>query len=643
MKLFSEYFSGHVSHDFHLFGNDDMDFLHQFPQSVWARAIEERYGLDLPAALTQREEARKKKIKGFSKGYYETIQDAADGIYQGLTYKGNQPEEVTRIRESAYNNAKNFIDSELAQRPDGGGAWMNINYPRTEYSFVVKKQSTSVTIKNNYIRELVDRLEGPKGSSAVGFDLSKIRNFDPENPVGNWYTIGFTCPQVKQISNNLQSWVTYASQGLLHAPNTIPDPEAHRRRVKTTYAPNAEATEKEIEEDIYRTPLYNKYTKYIKELEEKFIKEELAPEDVTLLKKKFQLKNPSTDSYSYLSANRGTFADELRAAPLNIRTPYKMTFDNLLHIVQHAEHSAKFEEQLIRALIDIDLITYPIQNYHGEDFDTMSFSKLRHPTVANPHHPGQTMPELLPGKILFNINQTIEKLQKKVADAESKEDLEEVQRLRDLIRNLEATRRVGHHYDPRDIEQPAAKRKRKPIFYQFDNERDVPEDLDKRDRTLAGGVYPNKSSEYEAGPGREDLNQNLENLMLVMGDDDLFDELVKKFVRENYKGRFNIFLKTFYDPEEEIISPTTYLAFKNLIKDKALRNLRLFNLTRPIAPRLAQTIISQTLRSLMSNVSSVLYKKNLGVSGTMRKRFGKDADAAAVRAAIGEMMDKAIT
>ena len=641
MKLFSEYFSGHVSHDFHLFGNDDMDFLHQFPQSVWARAIEERYGLDLPAALTQREEARRKKIKGFNKGYYETIQDAADGIYQGLTHKGNQPEEITRIRESAYNNAKNFIDSELAQRPDGGGAWMNVNYPRTVYNFVVRKQVISTTIKNNYIRELVDRLEGPRGASTVGFDLSKIRNFDPENPVGNWYTVGFTCPQVKQISNNLQSWVTYASQGLLHAPNTIPDPEAHRQRVKTTYAPNAEATEKEIEEDIYKTPLYNKYIKYIKELEEKFINEELTQEDVTLLKKKFQLKNPITDNYSYLSANRGTFADELRGAPLNIRTPYKMTFDNLTHIVQHAEHSAKFEEQLVKALIDIDLITYPIQNYHGEEFDTMSFSKLRHPTVANPHHPGQTMPELLPGKILFNINQTIEKLQKKVADAEAKEDPDEANRLRDLIRNLEANRRVGHHYDPRDIEQP--NKKRKPIFYQFDNERDVPEDLDKRDRTLAGGVYPNKSSEYEAGPGRQDLNQNLENLMLVMGDDDLFDKIVKDFIKENYKGRFNIFLKTFYDPEEGITSPTTYLAFKNLIKDKALRNLRLFNLTRPIAPRLAQTAVSQTLRSLMSNVSAVLYKKNLGVSGPMRKRFGKDADAAAVRIAIGEMIEKAVT
>jgi hypothetical protein len=618
-----------------------MDFLHQFPQSVWARAIEERYGLDLPAALTQREEARKKKIKGFSKGYYETIQDAADVIYQGLTYKGNQPEEVTRIRESAYNNAKNFIDSELAQRPDGGGAWMNINYPRTEYNFSVRKRATSTTIKNNYIRELVDRLEGPKGSSAVGFDLSKIRNFDPENPVGNWYTIGFTCPQVKQISNNLQSWVTYASQGLLHAPNTI-DPKTHRERSKTEYAANTEATEEEIERDIYRTPLYNKYAKYIKELEEKFIKKALTQKDVTILNKKFQLKKPNTDIYSYLLANRARFADDLKKE-VNIRNPHKMTFNNLSHIVQHAEHSVKFEEKLIDALVDIDLITYPIQNYHGEDFDTMSFSKLRHPTVANPHHPGQTMPELLPGKILFNINQTIEKLQKKVADAEAKEDPEEVQRLGDLIRNLEATRRVGHHYDPRDIEQPAANRKRKPIFYQFDNERDVPEDLDKRDRTLAGGVYPNKSSEYEAGPGRQDLNQNLENLMLVMGDDDLFDELVKKFVKENYEGRFNIFLKTFYDPEEGIISPTTYLAFKNLIKDKALRNLRLFNLTRPIATRLAQTVISQTLRSLMSSLSYILYKKNLGVSGTMRKRFGKDADAAAVRAAIGEMMDKAIT
>ena len=641
MKLFSEYFSGHVSHDFHLFGNDDMDFLHQFPQSVWARAIEERYGVDLPAALTQREEARRKKIKGFTKNYYDTIQDAADGIYQGLTHKGNQPEEVTRIKESAYNNAKNFIDSELAQRPDGGGAWMNVNYPRTVYNLSVKKRATSTTIKNNYIRELIDRLEGPRGASAVGFDLSKIRNFDPEDPVGNWYTVGFTCPQVKQISNNLQSWVTYASQGLLHAPNTI-DPKTHRERSKTEYAANTGATEEEIERDIYRTPLYNKYAKYIKELEEKFIKKALTQEDVTILKKKFQLKKPNTDIYSYLLANRARFADDLRNE-VNIRNPHKMTFNNLSHIVQHAEHSVKFEEKLIDALVDIDLITYPIQNYHDEEFDTMSFSKLRHPTVANPHHPGQTMPELLPGKILFNINQTIEKLQKKVADAKKEEDPDEVQRLEDLIRNLEATRRVGHHYDPRDIEQPAEKRKRKPIFYQFDNERDVPEDLDKRDRTLAGGVFPNKSSEYEAGPGRQDLNQNLENLMLVMGDDDLFDELVKKFAKENYKGRFNIFLKTFYDPEEGITSPTTYLAFKNLIKDKALRNLRLFNLTRPIAPRLAQTVVSQTLRVLMSSVSAVLYKKNLGVSGPVRKRFGKEADAMAVRAAIGEMMDKAIT
>ena len=33
----------------------------------------------------------------------------------------------------------------------------------------------------------------------------------------------------------------------------------------------------------------------------------------------------------------------------------------------------------------------------------------------------------------------------------------------------------------------------------------------------------------------------------------------------------------------------------------------------------------------MSSVSAVLYKKNLGVSGPVRKRFGKEADAMAVR------------
>ena len=30
MKLFREYYAGHINHDFHLFGEDDIEFLRQF-------------------------------------------------------------------------------------------------------------------------------------------------------------------------------------------------------------------------------------------------------------------------------------------------------------------------------------------------------------------------------------------------------------------------------------------------------------------------------------------------------------------------------------------------------------------------------------------------------------------------------------
>ena len=36
------------------------------------------------------------------------------------------------------------------------------------------RDATTITVENNYIPELVARIEGPKGSSTTGFDLSKI-------------------------------------------------------------------------------------------------------------------------------------------------------------------------------------------------------------------------------------------------------------------------------------------------------------------------------------------------------------------------------------------------------------------------------------------------------------------------------------
>lgn len=63
MKLFSEYYAGHINHSFFLFGDDDIKFLEQFPTDLWNRAIKRRYFYDLPNALLK--EKKLEKIKHY--------------------------------------------------------------------------------------------------------------------------------------------------------------------------------------------------------------------------------------------------------------------------------------------------------------------------------------------------------------------------------------------------------------------------------------------------------------------------------------------------------------------------------------------------------------------------------------------------
>ena len=144
MKLFSEYYSGQVNYDFHLFGQDDIDFLEQFPSIHLEDAIVQRYCFDLPQALLMRDEARKKPLenlldergKKIKKNYYELLDERGDAIFKNLVSKSDTPDEKQRIKLMSYYRAKNALDKMLDERSDNGGKWMNVDYPRKNYQFI---------------------------------------------------------------------------------------------------------------------------------------------------------------------------------------------------------------------------------------------------------------------------------------------------------------------------------------------------------------------------------------------------------------------------------------------------------------------------------------------------------------------------
>lgn len=682
MKLFSEYYAGHISHNFYLFGEDDIKFLEQFPQELWNRAIKQRYYADLPKALLAREEARNTKtlpnltdLQGnpTNDKYYELIQKEADRVNNELTQIHNPTNARTRqrISQMAYNKAKNEIDSMLSERKDKGGPWMEVKTVRRNYNFNVLGRHGSKTITQSnvrsYIPELVRRIEGPKGSSPIGYDLSKIEKFDPaisdEQQNGGWRTLGFYCPQKDVISDNLQAWIGYASQGLLDEPGSIENQEEHRNRPKEKYAANKQAREEFLDDTIYKNPLRNYYTNYITRLKEILKRDgDISDEELEILYDRFARPDPLDDErYAYRKALRGTFADHLEST-IGTGDAHELDHDQLVEMIQACVGvNVPFERALANALADIDLITHSTPNYHDRDVDHEASSEFKVLTKEGPHG---KIPDLKGGKILYHVETVRRKLQAKLDKATSRlEELElarreltnqaslernqiainrvqnEIDQLNDLMTNIFERRGVGHHYNMGDIlENPnltPEERQRQKVFLQFNNEREVPEQFDKRDRVLGGGIYPHKNMPQAKGPGRSNIGNAMQNLNRYLADPNSLRELVARFISDNYEGKLNILFKVFSDGQGNPTDANTYKLFVDLIKDQCLRNIGLFDIEGA-----NNKAISSQIKKIISHTCNRLVEKEVGEAGPVRQRQGEEANAADVRAVIRDMLTK---
>lgn len=657
MKLFSEYFAGHINHDFHLFGEDDMKFLRQFPARLWEKAIAQRYCVDLPKALLEREEARNRPLQGLKDSkdkqvrstYYELIRSRQRIILNGLTHPtGDTPEETIRIQDSAYDNAKNSIDMFLSEREGGGGEWMNVTYRRTVYNFTRRHahgvEETTHTIRNNYIAELVERIEGPRGTSDRGFDLSTISNFDPsisdDQQDGSWYTNGFTCPEKDQIIENLQKWVGFSSQSLLNDPTSIQDQETHRRRPRTRYlAGKGEAVDL-ADKVIYKPALINYYKSYITRLKKMSETDEgITQENFNFLRNKFNLttETPTGTAYAYRFAMSGRFPEALERE-IGADDAHNFTDEQLARLIDIcANVHNPLERELSTSLADIDLLSHKIEGYHGSIIDPEKGTRLTHPSEPNIDVEGDVIPELHSGKILFNIEVAKAKLNEKIEDAKKENNPQMVRTLRELIARLDRENAVGHHYNPVEIAEKGKKgKKRKKIFYQFPNKESVPEELDKRGLTIAGGVHPNSNFQLDVGARLTNLNNSLTQLMGYLNNrQNYFDSFVKSYIKGNYRGPYNIIFKTFVNNNQVITHPQAYELFKKVIRDKALRNIGKFDIEEADQEE-TYNIIQRTLRTLTMDICDRLTEKNVGSSGTKKTRIGQSSS---VNAVMGRMQE----
>jgi len=413
MKLFLEYYAGHINHDFHLFGADDIEFLRQLPDRFWKYAIIERYCVDLPRALEGRDIKRSESLDGFrtTQNYNEYIESIADSIKNQLTYQGRNDTEVKRIDKLTKDTAKNMVDSSLAEFQGGENDWMTVDYQRTEYF--------GHNIQNNYIKELVKRMEDKPGGSVRGYDLSNIRDYDEES--GEWKTDGFQCPKKEIIGKNFIAWMGYASQGLLHNPAefyTAGLPEAgddeqarrekeeaataareqHRIAPRKHYNPNiragGESTNEYLDDLIYRKTLRTKYRRLLGRLSEKMDKpdeegrvqaiEYTIPDtdpDLITLQDQFRKKIPAkykklrktnpnfidySSEYCYEAANRGHFPEQL-AQVMPTGEAHTYNADQLRDMIKNiVGTNIPFTKNLIDGLVDIELIEQGVVKFHPE-------------------------------------------------------------------------------------------------------------------------------------------------------------------------------------------------------------------------------------------------------------------------------------
>jgi hypothetical protein len=596
----------------------------------------------------------------------------------------------------AYNSAKNQIDSMLDQRQDRGGVWMRIRPVTRNYVFVIKgrhgAKETTIRKVKCYIPELVKRIEGPKGSSTRGYDLSRIQNFEPstseEDQNGGWRTLGFYCPQKDVIVDNLQSWLGYGSQGLLDAPGSIEDQETHRRRSREEYVSNKQAREEILDDTIYKNPLRNYYSNYINRLKRILrAEEDIDDNELEILYNRFSRMNPDDETrHAYRRALRGNFPDRLEEI-VGTTEAHELDHDQIIEMIQACVGvNMPFERNLVNALADIDLITHKTPHYFDETevdtegkprkfyVDPETSSQYR--VSTRPRTPEEiglgragNVPELKPGKILFHVETVRRKLQAKLADAQTRlEELRanrermtsernlarneiamervqsEIDQIDDLIaadspNNIFNLRGVGYHYNMGDVlENPnisPAGRSRQKIFLQFDNEAQIPSILDKRDRVLGGGIYPQKNTPQAKGPASSNVVNATTILNHYINDDNNLIPIIADFISKNYDADLNILFKVFANSQGNPTDNRTYRSFVDLIKDQCLRNIGIFDIDNP-----SDIVMQRLIKKVILHTCNRLVEKELGDAGTIRQRQGEDANAGEVRRRITDMFRK---
>ena len=180
-----------------------------------------------------------------------------------------------------------------------------------------------------------------------------------------------------------------------------------------------------------------------------------------------------------------------------------------------------------------------------------------------------------------------------------------------------------------------ARRSRQKIFLQFDNEAQIPSILDKRDRVLGGGIYPQKNTPHARGPASSNVVNAATNLNHYINDDNNLIPIVADFIRKNYDADLNILFKVFANNQGNPTDNRTYTSFVNLIRDQCLRNIGIFDIESP-----SDQIMQRLIKKVILHTCNRLVEKDLGDAGTIRQREGEDANAGEVRRRIADMLRK---
>jgi hypothetical protein len=694
----------------------------------WNAAMQQRYCADLPHALLRREQKRNETLPNFvvngnlvTDSYYAYIQNKANQIFDDLEYKGgtdrdgNPDRNGERIQHATYNSAKNAVDSELSKRLDQGGKWMEIVLPKRTYKFIERgslRREVEVTIANNYVKELVDRLEGgeisvevdgqertipARGGSARGYDMSGLQDFNAEiedyEQAGGWRTFGFICPDKKEIMQNLQNWVAYHEDKLLDTPGAEEDEEEnyqrHTNAPREDYAANKEATDFSLLKNAYRNPLINHYRNILFKMITVYKETgDISQADVQTLQNQFT-KNSNPEFYSgdpaWKLARRGEFA-EILSSLLKLKNLSIINAQQCKKLIKNlASGNAPLYRLVAEGFADIDLAHYGVPTYRGQNFEALGAgNRLSVILDPNRENPEIKIPEIKKGKIIFHIPTLRKKLENRRSGINSAyrtamgaNNQAEARRLqRDLekaasdladFENEVRTRSVGYHFNSLDLANPEKRRAK--IFLQYDNEYEIPDYIDLRDRNLGGGLNPNQNMPDAVGPSNQNVVNAIRNFGPFAQNKDRIIDIIEDYINlANNRGLessiiFNAFAdnhgtpkENFNDIEEDTpnytrvidrlktLAKNVYNSFVGLIIDQCLRNIGEFALPDALPNEITEKVKSK-IKKIILSVSKRLLEKNLGREAKTARTRTDDSAAAeltAIKNEINNMLLKTI-